>query len=383
LTGLGSAVFVMYSLRKYRDSLVMDLNKSVHQDNSECRIASARPQVVPTVKIVTLDSTSSLVEEEKYSQFVKRSVATLIAAQKEMEEESSRLLSLKVEKCFSEIQPRSEQFADWYFSYSTSFKLIQEATLSLARHTAKIFEETPINEAVAADMDKFMSKKYERIVLRPEMNNSELMSSYLQCVKEIHARYVKVIQSIDADLCELVDTNTTHVKPLQTADIKLSLDWSAQLHKIKSVPANFEKSPELTLALSSGGAILGKTLASKGVSLATTKALAGKLSAPFVGKVVAAGGGAVAGSVAGPVGTVMGATLGLGIDYSVNAGIELMKREEFIRDVVEVVEATRLDYYLVLELELHRAVRVWTEDAIQLLPRVADMKHDKKKGMDL
>ena len=62
----------------------------------------------------------------------------------------------------------------------------------------------------------------------------------------------------------------------------------------------------------------------------------------------------------------------------VNAGIELMKREEFIRDVVEVVEATRLDYYQVLELELHRAVRVWTEDAIQLLPRVAD----KKKGMD-
>merc|ERR1712173_374077 len=159
-----------------------------------------------------------------------------------------------------------------------------------------------------------------------------------------------------------------------------SLDWSSQLHKIKSVPVNFEKSPELTLALSSGGAILGKTLASKGASLATTKALAGKLSAPFVSKVVAAGGGAVAGSMAGPVGTVMGATLGLGIDYSVNAGIELMKREEFIRDVVEVVEATRLDYYQVLELELHRAVRVWTEDAIQLLPRVADIKHDKKKG---
>ena len=317
LTGLGSAVVVMYSLRRYRDSLVMELNKPVHQDNSECRIATARPQVVPTVKIVTTETSSALLEEEKYSRFVQRSVAALIAAQKEMEEESSRLLTQKVDKCFSEIQPRSEQFADWYFSYSTSFKLIQEATLSLARHTAKIFEETPINEAVAADMDRFMSSKYERIVLRPEMNNSELMSAYLQCVKEVHARYVEVIQGIDADLCELVDTNTTHVKTPQTSDIKLSLDWSSQLHKIKSVPVNFEKSPELTLALSSGGAILGKTLASKGVSLATTKALAGKLSAPFVSKVVAAGGGAVAGSVAGPVGTVMGATLGLGIDYSV------------------------------------------------------------------
>ena len=58
-----------------------------------------------------------------------------------------------------------------------------------------------------------------------------------------------------------------------------------------------------------------------------------------------------------------------------------MKREEFIRDVVQVVEATRLDYYNVLEMELHRAVRVWTEDAIQLLPKVAG--HDKRKGRDL
>ena len=70
MTGLGSAVGVMYSLRRYRDSLVMELNKPVHQDNSECRIATARPQVVPTVKIVTTETSSALLEEEKYSRFV-------------------------------------------------------------------------------------------------------------------------------------------------------------------------------------------------------------------------------------------------------------------------------------------------------------------------
>jgi hypothetical protein len=205
-------------------------------------------------------------------------------------------------------------------------------------------------------------------------------------------------------MSELVATQTTHAQSPQQSDIKLSLDWNSQLHKIKSVPVNFEKSPELTLALSSGGAILGKTLASKGASIATTKVffvifchsgyfmslfatfwliflsskvLAGKLSTPFVAKAMAAGGGALAGSVAGPMGTVIGATLGLGIDYSVNAGIELMKREEFLTDVRQVVEATKSDYYHVLELELHRAVRVWTEDAIQLLPSI---KAEKKEA---
>ena len=112
------------------------------------------------------------------------------------------------------------------------------------------------------------------------------------------------------------------------------------------------------------------------------KVLAGKLTSPFVAKAVAAGGGALAGSVAGPMGTVIGATLGLGIDYSVNAGIELMKREEFIKDVTQVVEATKSDYYHVLEHELHRAVRVWTEDAIQLLPsmKMSSIKAENKEG---
>ena len=196
LSGRGSAVFVMYSIRKYRDSLVMDLNKPVHPDSSECSISSAKPQVVPTVKIVTTASDPAIVDEEKYSEFVRRSVEALLTAQKELERESSRLLSERINQCFSEITPRSEQFADWYFSYSTSFKLIQEATMSLARHTAKVFEETPINEAVAADMDRFMSQKYERIVLRPEINNSEMMSSYLQCVKDIHARLEIVTLSV-------------------------------------------------------------------------------------------------------------------------------------------------------------------------------------------
>ena len=72
-------------------------------------------------------------------------------------------------------------------------------------------------------------------------------------------------------------------------------------------------------------------------------------------KVVAAGGGAAAGSIAGPLGTLGGAVVriflsdsveqwkiswimskaqvGLGVDFTVNAGVELVKREEFVKDV--------------------------------------------------
>ena len=80
---------LMYSIRKYRDSLVMDL-RPVHPDQSVVSISSAQPQVVPTVKIVTSTSSASIVDEDQYSEFVKTSVETLMRAQREMEEEASR-----------------------------------------------------------------------------------------------------------------------------------------------------------------------------------------------------------------------------------------------------------------------------------------------------
>jgi len=363
-------IMFMWSIRAYKDSLVMELNQSVHPDGSRVSIGRAARQVPPTVQIVTGKEKSSLVDQESYSKFVQSSVASLLEAQEAMDKESSRLLSKELDNCFSSIKPRAEHFADWYFSYSTSFRLLQEAAVSLARHAAKFLEKTPLDEAVAADMDKFLTKKYERIVLRPEINNAELQNAYLKCVRDTHARYRQVVSEIEVGMAELLASETSHLEPPSSTDIRLSLDWASQLHKIKTVPANFEKSPELTLILSTAGAAVGKSLASKGVAIGTTKAMAGKLTAPFVSKVVAAGGGAAAGSIAGPLGTLGGAVVGLGVDFTVNAGMELVKREEFVKDVESVVDATRRDYFLLLEQELHRATKVWIEDAVQLLPRL-------------
>ena len=76
----------------------------------------------------------------------------------------------------------------------------------------------------------------------------------------------------------------------ENASILLRLDWNSQLQKIKNVPANFEKTPELTVALSAGGAVLGKTVGTAVASKAAagtvgTKLVGGKLASPFVTKV--------------------------------------------------------------------------------------------------
>ena len=42
--------------------------------------------------------------------------------------------------------------------------------------------------------------------------------------------------------------------------------------------------------------------------------------------------------MAGPFGTLFGAAVGIGIDYTTNVGIELMNRDEFLKDVKGMVK---------------------------------------------
>ena len=121
-------IMFMWSIRAYKDSLVMELNQSVHPDGSKVSIGRAARQVPPTVQIVTGKEKSSLVDQESYSKFVQSSVAALLEAQQAMDRESSRLLSKELDVCFSSIKPRAEHFADWYFSYSTSLSTVLRGT---------------------------------------------------------------------------------------------------------------------------------------------------------------------------------------------------------------------------------------------------------------
>ena len=49
---------------------------------------------------------------------------------------------------------------------------------------------------------------------------------------------------------------------------------------------------------------------------------------------MAASSGAVVGTLAGPVGTAFGAGIGFAIDFLTNKGIEVMKREDLIKNML-------------------------------------------------
>ena len=49
-----------------------------------------------------------------------------------------------------------------------------------------------------------------------------------------------------------------------------------------------------------------------------------------------------------------------------------MQREEFLIDVKNMVNATKKEYVMCLEQELHRVAVVWVEDVIQVLPKATE-----------
>ena len=148
-------------------------------------------------------------------------------------------------------------------------------------------------------LDNYLAKQYERIVLRPEITDTEIKEAYLLCVRDIHAQFVETVRKMEGDMLELLSTETNHLedptnrnseKNDKNTRVLLQLDWASQLQKIKNVPANFEKTPELTVALSAGGALIGKTVGTAvagkaAASTVGTKLVGGKLASPFVTKV--------------------------------------------------------------------------------------------------
>merc|ERR1719411_1500625 len=157
-----------------------------------------------------------------------------------MQDNATCMLLERLDKCFEPVKDRVDKFADWYFAYSTSFKLIRLATSSLARHSVSFTDRKTLSEAVTSDLDSYLAKQYERIVLRPEITDTEIQEAYVLCVKDIHSQFVETIRKMEGDMIDLLASETNHLddptnrKNIDHTSVLLQLDWASQLQKIKN-----------------------------------------------------------------------------------------------------------------------------------------------------
>eukprot|EP00755_Sulcionema_specki_P023208 Sspe_Gene.1487::Locus_489_Transcript_1_1_Confidence_1.000_Length_2063::g.1487::m.1487 len=370
IVGLNVAGKSMY------DSIAGSWNADIVRNDSSRASVGVKKQVPQQIVLEYRDVDGEMklgvVDEHKYKKAVAQKAIELERQKAELQLQTVGALHTEIERSFAPVYDRIPLLADWYFSYSTSYRLIAKATMSALSHTASFTRRESLQEAVSRDIEEFIQTKYKKIVLRPELTDPALQKAFNEAVREGHVRFTECLSRAESDLRSLVQTNTSHLKEVPSG--KLTLDWKTQLAKASSLPTNFEKSPAQSLGLLAAGSIAGKATGVAAIKASTP--VAGKLAAPFVGKGVAASGlgaaaGAVGTAVAGPGGAVLGAGVGVGVDMMLNKGAELMQRSDFERDVREAVAATQLEWEEKAAAELRRIVDVWVSDTIQLLPSMA------------
>jgi hypothetical protein len=368
--------------RQWVDSLLdrWDRGRAVHPDETVAD-TGVRPQVVPSVALVVRDQGGQrvqvLVAAERYSAFVRTQVAAL-EQRRMLAGEAVRVdLEGRLQPLFEQLQRRVARFADWYFAYDTTYRLVWEGAVSATSH-AFALEAQGLREAVAQDLEDYLRRNYEQIVLKPEQTDPQLREAFRQGFEGAHLAYLEALAGVAADFQGFVARETSHVAPL-AGQPRLLVDWESQFHKLslgEYEKGSLEAMRGAALAALGGGVAAkaaagaaGKAALAKGAGAAAGKGLLAKLASPFVSKAMVAGGGAAAGAVAaGPLGAAAGVGVGLGVDYLVNEGVELAQREEFEADLAETLAATRQAWLQQMTLALQQAVDVWYGDALHLLP---------------
>lgn len=295
-------------------------------------------------------------------------------------------LSSELHEALVPASDRVDRFADWYFRYPTTYKLLVRALSTAGHHLTSLGHGDKLVDAVQRDLEGYLCGQFLKIVLQPELLDALCCAAFQKAVDESRLQFRELVGNAIRQRVQLVRDSSEAVRfDAPTVHSSVQLDWQSQSFKARGVAALYEKSPEVSVAMVLGGAIAGKATAGA-AGMAAAKAAAGKASAALGSKAITAlgsklaspiavkaaglmapGAAGLAGLLAGPAGAVAGAAIGIAADALLSAGTALMQREGFTRDSREALHAIEAEWELVLAKELEAAVHNWCNEAMQLV----------------
>ncbi len=375
-------VFLNVFGRGFIDSVLERLaqQRPVHRDGSEIRLETSR-QTRDHVNLIYRDQDGRrlrvAVERAELDAFARQAMERLEADRQAALDSLPEQVAMAAAPVFADIEARVERYGDWYFAWATTYRIMAAAFKSAAGHVLDPARVMDLQDAVAADLAKYLYAHYRDIVLRPEINDPRLEAAFRTAAEAVHGRFRAAVENLDAQFQTFVRGRSTLLDDLTAERVAFQLDWEAQVRKV-SMTGAYQKGDLgaatgalLTATGAMAGGKIGAGLAGKALVGVAEQGLAAKLAAPFAGKAASAavlgGGGAAAGAVAGPVGAVLGGGAGLLADFLINEGVELMQREDFEADTRDAVAATQAEWQAKMTAGLRAAVDTWYTDATQML----------------
>lgn len=384
LIGFLSIWLLVFVGRSFIDSIFdrIERDKAVHQDESLISSgieSQIKKNIILVYKNEAGELTRIVADRKSLSSFTNKQFEILEEKRREIREQVQHSIEKDNKKSFQALDRRITNYADWYFGYTTTYKICGVAVSSALSHSLET-STMPLLDAVALDVEEYLEKHFEKIVLKPEISDPVFQQNYCKNFNYTHDQFLSAIADFNADFQRFVAENTSHLDNLDHDQITVEIDWTSQFHKVSM--AGYEKGSGgvvVGAGLTVGGAAagkaiggsIGKALAGKTLASSAGKSLAAKLAAPFAGKAVAVAGsaaaGGTAGSVCGPVGTVVGAGAGIMADYLLNEGVELLNRDTFERDTRLALESFENELNKNETVSIQEAVDIWFNDSINLL----------------
>lgn len=382
----GSSTNNRHGLRRDKSRVVVKISTAAYD---EAKASSADRPLTPQRLAdgskhasVTIDNESvklQSVDAASFAAFVSRQQRALQSAREQSQSHSAKVLRDELAtNVLSDVEGRMGSFADWYFGYSTQYGLLGIAMASAAKHAVTFRSEQSLSEAVTEDIQAHVSRKYEALVLRPAITDPKVHRAFVKSLKVAHADYMEAVGSLDQSIASFIETEATAYAVAPRLDqVDVDIDWTTPLQKVQHIPLAFERHPEMSVAIVGASAAAGKA-AGGAAAVAAVKALSAKLAAPFATKAAAstlakaatagaAGGAALAGPAGSMAGAAAGAAIGLGVDVTVNAGVALVSKPAFEKDVQESLRAMCLEWEERLLQELERCQNIWFGHAEELL----------------
>lgn len=385
LTLFLSAWFILFTGRSLLDSILdrIDAGKAVHHDNTTIS-SGVTPEVNNTLVFIYTNEDGELkrvaAERDKLTPFVNSRLEFLENRRLELINTVTRSIREDNTKSFQPIYGRIPDYADWYFAYTTTYVLLGTAVQSAVSHAVET-RVISLKDAVSIDVERYIEKKFEKIVLKPEVTDPALQQVYLDNLKQAHRRFLQVAAELDTAFQEYIASNTTHFTSPESEQVHMEIDWASAIRKTST--AGYEKGGGGAVVgglVTTGGMLTGKAVggaagkvaAGKALSTGAGKTLMAKMVAPFAAKAIsvtgsAAAGGAAGTAVGGPVGAVVGTGIGVLVDYAINEGVELVNRDNFEQDTRLVIDSFATELSRDGAESLEKTVNVWFTDIINLL----------------
>jgi hypothetical protein len=342
---------------------------SVHDDSTSVQPGKG-PALKTRIIFVYRDINGTvhrvLADETDAKKFINDTLEYLDTERKSIKEEVQRQITALLETTFSDRQEAIKQFADWYFAWGQTWRLLYVSILGGA-NGARISDVQGILEGSHNAVEAYLIETYQRLVLKPELRNPGMDAGISQILADAHARYIRVLTTMEDRAQVFLSQHTRHLDVLHPEDkVRMSLDWDAQKWKARYLVGD----DTLNAGLRAMTLVGASTLLAKELGLTIDRALVEIFRVP-ARRVVTAMTPQIVGTVTGTavepgLGTLGGWLIGLGsataFDYLSNKYHEHVDRAEFERISGQGLNVTMDEWSRAISRDLFKAVDAWFDD---------------------